>query len=81
MQKGIIIKVLEKDTDIPKAIHRWNREIEFDKEKIVIDYPAFLYYDNGTKVTKTSCVTACGWDKNNFTIWTENSIYYIKFLQ
>ena len=35
MTKGKIIKVLDKATKIPKAQHRWNRNIEYCRDLIV----------------------------------------------
>jgi hypothetical protein len=43
-----------------------------------VGLPAFLYYDNKEKVTRTSFIEAVGGDENNLIVWTQNSIYYIK---
>jgi hypothetical protein len=78
LQKGIIIKVLEKDLATPKAQHRWMRHIEYDPDRIDIGLTLHMYYDNFNKITITSPVTKREEDENNLIIHTENSIYYIK---
>ena len=76
--KARILKVLEKDNKTPKAHHRWNRDIEYCREMILLHRPAMLFYDNYTKVTRTSHVLHIKEDENNLILETENSIYYIK---
>jgi len=81
MTKARILKVLEKDNKTPKAHHRWNRDIEYCREMIILNRSAMLFYNQGTKVTITSRVLDIHEDENNSILTTENSIYYIKKIQ
>jgi uncharacterized phage-like protein YoqJ len=78
LKYGKIIKVLEKDNQTPKALHRWLRDITYYNIMIQKGYSAILFYDNGNKATRTSYVQDIKEDENNLIIHTENSIYYIK---
>lgn len=78
---GFLMRVLDKDTLEPKALHRWNRHIFYCPDDLEDGRSAFLYYVNddfNIGTTLTSTVVALEEDVNNLTITTRNSIYYIK---
>jgi len=78
LQRAKIIKVLERDNNTPKSLHRWMREITYYPEFIQKSYQAIMFYDNGNKMTRTSYVVDIQEDENNLVFTTENSIYYLK---
>lgn len=73
------MKVLEKDNQTPKSLHRWNRDITYYPEMIQEGYQSIMFYDNRNKITRTSYVEKIIEDsESNLIFETENSIYYIK---
>ena len=76
--RGKIIKILDKDNQTPKHLNCWMKDITYYNNLIKKNYSALLFYNDGNEVIKTTSVEKFEEDENNLTIYTKNSIYYIK---
>ena len=80
MRKGIIVSVKDRITDKDKALFRWNREIEFDLDQIIKINIGLFLYDDRERFTRTSVVEGIEEGMDGVKIYTENSVYDIKYL-
>jgi hypothetical protein len=79
MNKGTIASILDRKTLQPKDNDKWNLEIEFELEEVRERKRGFFYYDNSTKVRITSSVEVIEEGLDGVKIYSENSVYDIKY--